>query len=145
MWHPLCSVTMLANPADTQRCFKVDFRLWRWTTNFQRWNNVIDFHVGKTTHFQRCFNVRFQHWNNVIFQCWFVWTKSNTFSTLMFDVVSTCICLLGTHIKNVSQDVVKSELWVVQGLTRIRDMWAINILGIFLFFKKKKLRQRFRK
>ena len=34
-----------------QRFFKVDFRSRRWTTNFQRWYNVIDFNVGKTTHF----------------------------------------------------------------------------------------------
>ena len=53
-----------------QRCFNVDFRSRRWTTNFQRWNNVIDFNVGKTTHFQHLFNVRFQCWNNVGFQRW---------------------------------------------------------------------------
>ena len=53
-----------------QRCFKVDFRLRCWTTNFQRWNNVIDVNVGKRNIFQRCFNVRFQRWNNVRFQRW---------------------------------------------------------------------------
>ena len=40
-------------------------------TSGQRWNNVIDFNVGKTTHYQCCFNVRFQSWNDVVrFQRW---------------------------------------------------------------------------
>ena len=69
------SVTLIlsAQPAHNvtfQRCFKVDFRLRRWTTNFQRWNNVNNFNVGKTTHFQRWNHVRFQRWNNVRFQRW---------------------------------------------------------------------------
>ena len=29
----------------THRWFNVDFRSQRWTTNFQRWNNVTDFNV----------------------------------------------------------------------------------------------------
>ena len=36
-----------------QRCFNVDFRSRRWTTNFQRWNNVIDFNVEIATLKQR--------------------------------------------------------------------------------------------
>ena len=44
-WSWLCSdrycITIGSKPASTQRCFKVDFRLRRWTTNFQRWNHVI--------------------------------------------------------------------------------------------------------
>ena len=40
-----------------QCCWKVDFKSGRWTTNFQRWNNIIDLNVRKT-HFQRCFNIK---------------------------------------------------------------------------------------
>ena len=50
--------TFLENPQPAHNvCFNVDFRSRRRTTYFQRWNNVIDFNVGKTTHFQRRFNV----------------------------------------------------------------------------------------
>ena len=67
-FEPLISLI----PAGTQRCFKVDFLSRRWTTtsNFQRWNHVIDFNIGKITHFHRRFSVSFQRWNNVIFKRW---------------------------------------------------------------------------
>ena len=84
--------TELISILGKQPIFNVRFPCWnsvklqRWdNVRFQCWNNVI---------FWRCNNVsfqRFQRWNNVRFQRWFIVTKSNFFSTLKFDVVSTCI------------------------------------------------------
>ena len=125
-------------------CYKVNFRSRRWTTNFQRWNNVIDFNIGQTTNFQRCFNVRFQcsnnvrfqrwnnvifqHWNNVIFQRWFVLIQSNVFSKLKFDVVSTCICLLGlpSSLKSVAYF----------SFFGVRNVKAVECLFVFFFYTK---------
>ena len=80
------------NNAMLQRRNNVIFQRWN-NVLFQRWNNVR-FQRWNNVRFQHC-NVRFQRCKNVRFQRWFVLTKSNDFSTLKFDVVSTCICLLG--------------------------------------------------
>ena len=75
--------TLLISTSGKQQIFNwnnVRFQHWN-NVRFQRWNNV---------RYQR-WNVWFQRWNNVIFQRLFVLTKSNAFSTLKFDVVSTCI------------------------------------------------------
>ena len=68
-------------------------RFQGWNVRFQCWNNV------KFQHWKirfQCWNkIRLQHWNNIIFQHRFILTKLNVFSMLWFDIVSTCICLLG--------------------------------------------------
>ena len=87
-----------------QRCFKVDFRSRSWTTNFLRWNNVIDFNVGKnnifSTLFQRQISTMKQHQISTL-KLMHISTIINLntiefFSTLKFDVVSTLFKLVFT-------------------------------------------------
>ena len=128
-----------------QRCFNVRFQRWN-NVRFQCWNNVrfqcwnnVRFQRGKVIFqrcvnviFQRCFNVIFQRWNNVIFQRWFVLKKSNAFSTLKFDVVSTCICLLG----NLSWTCLISYLSILSFEHASVLLFCLNLLGpaVYSFF-----------